>query len=129
MDNINEITKEIIDAAIKIHKQIGPGLLESVYEMVLVRELQLRKLKIETQKYISFEYEGMVFKNAFKIDVLVEETVLIEIKSLEKILPVHSKQLLTYLKLMNNPVGILLNFGMALMKDGIHRIVNQYNPS
>lgn len=124
MIKMNQITKEIVDSAIKVHKKIGPGLLESVYETILMQELRDRKLKVVNQKYISFEYEGHIFKNAFKIDMLVEESVIVEIKSLEKTLPVHSKQVLTYLRLMNLPIGLLLNFGTALMKDGIIRVVN-----
>lgn len=128
MNQLDQITGEIIDSAFKIHKKIGPGLLESVYEMILFQELTNRKLQVTNQKYISFEYEGIVFKNAFKVDLLVESSVVIEVKSVEKTLPVHSKQVLTYLKLMNLPVGLLLNFGTALMKDGISRIVNHYEP-
>ncbi|EIE00570.1 GxxExxY protein [Leptospira licerasiae] len=128
MNQLDQITGEIIDSAFKIHKTIGPGLLESVYEMILFQELTNRKLQVTNQKYISFEYEGIVFKNAFKVDLLVESSVVIEVKSVEKTLPVHSKQVLTYLKLMNLPVGLLLNFGTALMKDGISRIVNHYEP-
>ncbi|MEI1278882.1 GxxExxY protein [Leptospira venezuelensis] len=128
MNQLDQITSEIIDSALKIHKKIGPGLLESVYEMILFQELTKRKLQVVNQKYISFEYEGTIFKNAFKVDLLVEENVIIEIKSTEKTLPVHCKQVLTYLKLMNLPVGLLLNFGTALMKEGISRIVNHYDP-
>ncbi len=121
------ITKEIIDSAIKIHKILGPGLLESVYERILLHELNQRKLQAVNQKSISFEYEGILIQNGFKIDLLVEDCVIVEIKSVEKTMPVHSKQVHTYLKLMNLKVGLLLNFGANLMKEGIFRIVNQYD--
>ena len=126
---LDEITGAIIDSAIQVHRVLGPGLLESVYELVLARALTNQSFKIEREKSISFEYEGMFFANAFRIDLLVDERVIVEIKSVERLAPVHSKQLLTYLRLTNLQVGLLLNFGAATLKEGIHRIVNHLPPS
>ncbi len=127
--SLDDITGEIVDAAMKIHKALGPGLLESVYEAVLARELERRGLRVERQKAISFEYDGMHFDEGFRVDLLVEGLIVVELKSLEKLAPVHSKQLLTYLRLMNLSVGLLINFGNALLKEGLHRIVNALEPS
>jgi len=126
---LDEITGAIIDSAIQVHRVLGPGLLESVYELVLARALTSQSFKIEREKSISFEYEGMFFANAFRMDLLVDERVIVEIKSVERLAPVHSKQLLTYLRLTNLQVGLLLNFGAATLKEGIHRIVNHLPPS
>ena len=127
--NIDDITGAIVDAAVKIHKAIGPGLLESVYEAVLARELERRGFQVERQKVISFEYDGMVFDEGFRADLVVEGLVLVELKSVEKLAPVHSKQLLTYLRLMDLRAGLLINFGGAILKEGLHRIVNNLSSS
>ncbi len=124
--DINVITNMIIDEAINIHRKLGPGLLESVYEMVLSRKLEERGLKVERQKPVSFEFEGMRFEEGFRLDLLVEEKVVVELKSVEKIAKVHQKQLLTYLKLMDLQVGLLINFGGNTLKEGLQRIVNNY---
>jgi GxxExxY protein len=129
MKEIDEITGEIVDAAYKIHTGLGPGLLESVYEAVLAKELTRRGLDVARQRTISFEYDGMVFDEGLRIDLLVEGNVVVELKSVEKLAPVHAKQVLTYLRLMHLPVGLLINFGSATLKEGLHRIVNQYQPS
>jgi iron complex transport system substrate-binding protein len=129
MMGLDDITGAIVDAAMKIHQDLGPGLLESVYEAVLARALERRGLRIERQKIIRFEYDGMVFEEGFRTDLLVEGCVIVELKSVEKLAPVHSKQLLTYLRLMNLPVGLLINFGAATLKEGLHRIVNNLSPS
>jgi iron complex transport system substrate-binding protein len=100
-------------------------LLESVYEVVLSRALEKRGFRVERQKAIRFEYEEMVFEEGFRADLLIENRVIVELKSVEKLAPVHSKQLLTYLRLMNLPVGLLINFGAFTLKEGLHRIVNQ----
>ncbi len=126
---LNDITGNIVDACIKLHISLGPGLLESIYEVVLVRDLERRGLKVERQKPVSFEYDGMHFTDALRVDVLVESTVVLELKSVERILPVHPKQVLTYLRLLNLPVGFLVNFGAPTMKEGLHRIVNRLSPS
>jgi len=125
MKELDDITGAVVDAAMKIHIELGPGLLESVYEAVLARALERRGLQVERQKVIRFEYDGMVFDEGFRTDLLVEGRVIVELKSVEKLAPVHSKQLLTYLRLMNLPVGLLINFGSATLKEGLHRIVNK----
>ena len=125
MKELDDITGAVVDAAVKIHKELGPGLLESVYEAVLARALERRGLQVERQKVIRFEYDGMVFDEGFRTDLLVEGRVIVELKSVEKLAPVHSKQLLNYLRLMNLPVGLLINFGSATLKEGLHRIVNK----
>lgn len=126
---LDEITGAIIDCSIKIHIELGPGLLESVYEAVLARALERRGLRVERQQVIRFEYDGMVFEEGFRIDLLVEGRVIVELKSVEKLAPVHSKQLLTYLRLTNLQVGLLINFGEATLKEGLHRIVNKLSAS
>jgi len=125
---IDELTGIIVDAAYKIHTGLGPGLLESVYEAVLARELERRGLRVKRQALVSFDYDGMHFDEGLRIDLLVEDVVIVELKSVEKLAPVHSKQLLTYLRLMNLSVGLLINFGGATLKEGLHRIVNNYVP-
>jgi GxxExxY protein len=124
MKDLDEITGAIIVAAIQIHKELGPGLLESVYEVVLARSLERSGYKVERQKPIRFEYDGMIFEEGFRVDLFVEDRVVVELKSVEKLAPVHSKQLLTYLRLMRLPVGLLINFGGETLKEGLHRVVN-----
>jgi len=125
MKELDDITGAVVDSAMKIHMELGPGLLESVYEAVLARALERRGLQVERRKVIRFEYDGMVLDEGFRTDLLVEGRVIVELKSVEKLAPVHSKQLLTYLRLMNLPVGLLINFGSATLKEGLHRIVNK----
>jgi iron complex transport system substrate-binding protein len=127
--SLDDITGVIVDAAVNLHKALGPGLLESVYELVLTRDLQRRGLQVERQKPISFDYDGLSFSEAFRIDLLVENQVIVEIKSTERTAPVHAKQILTYLRLMKLPVGLLINFGAATLKDGLERVVNGLVPS
>jgi len=129
MKEIDEVTGIVVDSALKVHQALGPGLLESVYEIVLAHELVKRVLKVEQQKVVRFEYDGLVFEEGLRLDLLVDERVVVELKSVELLLPVHSKQLLTYLRLLHQPVGLLINFGAATLKEGLHRIVNQYVPS
>ena len=124
MKELDDITGEIVDAAVKIHKGLGPGLLESVYESVLAKSLEKRGLKIERQKPVSFVFDEVRFDEGFRVDLLVDERVVVELKSVEKIAPVHSKQLLTYIRLMKLPIGLLVNFGASTLKEGLHRIVN-----
>jgi len=121
---INALTGEIVDAAYHIHRALGPGLLESVYELVLTRALERRGLCAARQIPISFEYDGMVFADACRADLLVNNSVVVEIKSVERLAPVHPKQLLTYLRLLNLPIGLLINFGAPTLKEGIQRIAN-----
>jgi len=126
---LDEITGVIVDSAVKLHQGLGPGLLESVYELVLAKDLSRRGLRVERQKSVNFEYDGLTFEDTLRLDLLVEESVVVELKSVETLALVHKKQVLTYLRLMNLPVGLLLNFGAATMKEGLHRIVNNLDPS
>ncbi|HLP89504.1 MAG TPA: GxxExxY protein [Nostocaceae cyanobacterium] len=121
----DEISKEIVDAAYKIHTTLGPGLFESVYETVLAYELEKRGLSIVRQQAIPVVYEGIHFEEGFRADLIVENKVIVEIKSLEATHPVHKKQLLTYLRLTNKRLGLLINFGDALIKNGITRLANK----
>lgn len=123
---INDITGIIIEECIKIHRELGPGLFESVYEEVLSYRLSKRNLKVERQVQIPVVYEEVKLDIGFKADLIVEDEVIIEIKSIEKLAPVHHKQLLTYLRLTTLKVGLLINFNEELLKDGIKRIVNNY---
>jgi len=129
MHELDDITGFIVDSAVRIHRELGPGLLESVYELVMERALVARGLCVERQKAICFSYDGLVFENAFRVDLLVDERVVVEIKSVERLASVHGKQLLTYLRLMNLPVGLLINFGGITLKEGLRRIVNRLSPS
>src|SRR5574341_2108316 len=120
----NEISKIILDAAVSMHRELGPGLLESVYEVVLAYELQQRGLDVNRQVPISVRYKQMTFDAAFRADLIVAEKVIVELKSVEQVSEAHKKQLQTYLRLTGCKVGLLLNFGEALMKRGITRVVN-----
>ena len=120
----NEIGAIIVDTAVALHKKLGSGLLESVYEAVLSKTLSNKGLHVQRQVSIAIEYEGEYFEEGFRADLFVEGKVIIELKSVEKVIPAHKKQLLTYLKLTNTKLGFILNFGAATMKEGITRIVN-----
>jgi iron complex transport system substrate-binding protein len=124
--DVDSITGLIIQSSIKLHKNLGPGLLESVYESILFRDLQRNGLFVERQKPITFDYDGLHFEDGFRVDLLVEKIVVVELKSVENNNPVYSKQLLTYLKLLNLPVGLLINFGSSTLKEGLQRVVNNY---
>lgn len=125
---LDVVTGVIVDAAVKLHSGLGPGLLESIYETVLARDLGRRGLSVERQASPPFEYDGLEFHDGFRVDLLIDRRVVVELKSVERVLPVHAKQVLTYLRLMNLPVGLLLNFGAATMKEGLQRIVNNHAP-
>jgi len=120
----NEIADRIMDAAFQIHRKLGPGLLESVYEVILARKLTDMGLVVERQVPVSIRFQDIVFDEGFRADLIVEQKIIIELKSVERLLPVHSKQLLTYLRLTGCRLGLLINFGENLMKDGFKRIVN-----
>ena len=121
----NDIAAIVVDAALKIHKTLGPGLLESVYQATLSFELQKRGLRVVQQLALPVHYEGVKLELGFRVDLLVGDKVVIEIKSVEAIVAVHRKQLHTYLRLMNKRLGLLINFNVELMKNGIHRVVNK----
>jgi GxxExxY protein len=120
----NEIAQQIVDAAFKIHQTLGPGLLESAYQAILIYELQKRGLKLEAEKQVPVIYESIQLDIGFRADLIVEDKVIVELKSIEQIAPVHKKQLLTYLRLSDKRLGLLINFGAPLIKDGITRIAN-----
>ena len=125
-DELDEITGEILDACIKVHKELGPGLLESVYELCLCQELSDRDIEFQNQVVLPVFYKGMDLNKNFVIDILVEDEILIEIKAVEVILPVHKAQIISYLKLADKYVGILVNFNVPLVKDGFRRYLNGY---
>jgi GxxExxY protein len=120
----NEIGEIVVDCAVKLHMRLGPGLLESVYETVLCYELQKRGLSVQRQVPIPITYDNMLFTEGFRADLIVDGKVILELKSVEQVTKAHKKQLLTYLRLSGRKVGYLLNFGEALMKDGISRIIS-----
>lgn len=124
MNDLSDISGRIVDAAIHVHSRLGPGLLESVYESTLAYELHKRGLSVERQVPVPVVYDELRFEEGFRADLIVEKAVVVELKSVETLAPVHSKQLLTYLKLLNCRLGLLLNFGAPLLKDGIKRIAN-----
>ena len=126
MKDTNEITQDILNAAFKLHTLYGPGLYESAYELLLQIELKRNGHKVERQKSVSIEHEGIVVDNAFKLDLLVDDSVVVELKSCEQQVPVFAKQLKTYLVLCGKEVGLLINFGQISLKNGIERIVNRY---
>ena len=119
-----EIGTVIVDCAVHLHQALGPGLLESVYERTLARALEKRGLRVDLQVSVPIEYEGELFEQGFRADLIVEGKVLVELKSVEKVSEAHKKQLLTYLRLTGIKLGYLLNFGEALMRDGITRTIN-----
>lgn len=123
---INEITSIIIEESIEIHRELGPGLLESVYEIVLTKRLRDRGLKAERQVMVPLVYQGHRFEEAFRMDMLVEDRVVVELKSLELMPAVHFKKVTTYLRLTGHEVALLINFGEPRLIDGLHRIVNRY---
>ena len=123
-EEINRLTKQIIGAALRIHSALGPGLFESVYEIVLARDLARRGLSVERQKAVTFEFDGMHFAEGFKADLVVARAVIVEVKSVSEVAPVHCRQLLTYLRLLDYRVGLIVNFNTVHLKDGIKRVAN-----
>lgn len=120
----NEIATVVVDCAFRVHKALGPGLLESVYEVALAHELVKRGLDVRRQEPIRVVYDGISFEEGFRADLVVGNTVILELKSVEQLAPVHKKQLLTYLRLSGRRLGLLINFGSVLIRDGIHRVVH-----
>lgn len=125
-EDIEALAREAVDCGYRIHRDLGPGLLETAYEALLLQSLTRRGLHVDRQLSLPLEYDGVVVDNAFKIDLLVERKLVIELKSLDRLAPVHGKQVLTYLRLMRLPLGLLMNFGQATFKDGLKRIANDY---
>lgn len=120
----NEVATQIVDAAYTIHTQFGPGLLESAYQAMLVYELRKRGLRVEPEQAVPLVYGDVTLDVGYKADLIVENLVIVELKAVEQTVPVHKRQLLTYLKLADKRLGLLINFGAALIKDGIHRVAN-----
>ena len=120
----NEISKVIVDSALTVHRELGPALLESVYEVALAHELKQRGLDVQRQIPVTIKYRGIVFDEAFRADIVVDKKVIVELKSVEQISEAHKKQVQTYLRLTGCKLGFLLNFGEALMKRGVTRVVN-----
>ncbi|MDQ8188755.1 GxxExxY protein [Roseibacillus persicicus] len=119
-----ELSRIVVDCGFRLHKELGPGLLESVYEVVLAKMLMEEGLAVQRQTPVPIEVFGLKFNEGFRADILVENLLLVELKSVEKLAPVHSKQLLTYLRLLDLPLGLLINYGAATFKEGCKRIVN-----
>jgi iron complex transport system substrate-binding protein len=126
MHDFEQLSREVIGVAINIHTRLGPGLFESVYHTVLGRDLIRRGFEVESKKLITFEYGGLLFENAFQADLIVNRMLIVEVKSVAALAPVHEKQLLTYLRLTKLQVGLLINFNVAHLKEGIKRIVNSF---
>lgn len=128
MDRIDELSGIVIEEAIGIHRELGPGLFETVYETILAGRLEARGLNIARQVVVPVTFDGQRFDAAFKVDLLVEDCLVLEIKSVETLTKAHGRQLLNYLRLLKQPVGLLLNFSCATMKEGIRRMVNDHRP-
>ena len=128
-ENLNRITESIISAAIEVHRALGPGLLESAYEACLIFELAQRGLKVEQQKPLPVVYREVKLDCGYRLDLLVEEAVIVEVKAVERLMPIHQAQLLSYLKLSGCKVGLLINFNIKVLKDGIRRVVNDFPDS
>jgi GxxExxY protein len=125
-DDLDQLAHIVVDAGFHIHNDLGPGLLETAYELILFEKLVSRGLRVDRQVPINIEYSGIKVENAFKLDLLVENRLVVELKATESFVPVHAKQVLTYLKLMNLPLGLLINFGAAMYKDGVRRLANNH---
>ncbi len=129
MREIDEISGDVLDLSLRIHRDLGPGLLESVYETVLAGKLTMMGYTVSRQRPVNIEFEGMHFEAAFRIDLLIDERLIVEVKSVENLNNAHTKQLLTYLRLTGQAVGLLINFGGATLKEGVRRVVNDHKPS
>jgi iron complex transport system substrate-binding protein len=124
--DLEELARHCVDRGFRLHRELGPGLLESVYETLMFESLRRDGLRVLRQQPVSVSYDGILIENGFRFDLLVEDKLLIEIKSTEQHAAVHAKQLLTYLRLMSLPLGLLMNFGLATFKEGTRRLVNDY---
>jgi GxxExxY protein len=121
-----QLSREILDSAIMVHKEMGPGLLESVYEYCLIKELNTREISVDYQLSIPLSYKGYVLDKIFRVDLMVEKEIIIEIKAVDALLPVHEAQIISYLKLADKKLGFLINFNVVLLKDGFKRFVNHF---
>ncbi|HEV2867634.1 MAG TPA: GxxExxY protein [Allosphingosinicella sp.] len=128
MRDIDELAREAVDCGFRIHSELGPGLLESVYEALMAASLARRGLAVERQKPIAIEFDGMRLGEGFRADLLLEGRLIIEIKSVDRLAPVHARQLLTYLRLAKQPLGLLMNFGGETFREGVKRVANNHTP-
>lgn len=128
MRSVDELASTAVDCGFHIHKELGPGLLESVYEIVLAQALSEQRLRVVRQSPIAINFRGLAIADAFRADLMIEDRLIIEIKSTEKTHPVHAKQLLTYLRLAQQPLGLLMNFGCATFREGVKRVANGHQP-
>ena len=128
MRDVNEVSGIVVDAAYRLHSRLGPGLLESVYSKLLAKSVEERGLHVVREKSITFEFDGVRLEDGLRLDLLVDGQVVVEVKSIEALAPVHSKQLLTYLRLLGLSVGLLINFGAPRLNDGLQRIINTHVP-
>lgn len=126
MTHTEIIAKHVVDAAFQVHFYLGPGLLESTYQACFVEELQRRRFDVATELTVPLEYKGKILSESLRLDVIVENEIIVELKSMERLLPVHKAQLITYLRLSNLHLGFLINFNVAKIKDGIKRVVHNY---
>jgi iron complex transport system substrate-binding protein len=126
IEELEALASAAVDCGFRIHKEIGPGLLENAYEALMAEALRQRGLEVTRQVAVPLQYNGVVVDNAFKFDLLVEGKLVVELKSIDRLAPVHGKQVLTYLRLMHLPLGLLMNFGQATFKDGLRRVANDY---
>jgi len=125
-ERYKELSQQILDAAIRVHKEMGPGLLESVYEACLIKEFNLRGINASAQVHLPLFYRGIELKKDFRLDILVEDEIIIELKAVEELLPIHEAQLISYLKLADKRLGFLINFNVRLLKNGFKRFVNDF---
>lgn len=125
-DELNSVSKIILDSSIAVHKEMGPGLLEAVYQQCLVKELTIQGVKVNTMVPVPLQYKGHILNKDYVIDILVEDEIILELKAIEAILPVHEAQIISYLKLANKRLGFLINFNVPLLKNGFKRFVNNF---
>lgn len=125
-DQLNTLSKIILQASISVHKEMGPGLLEAVYQQCLVKELTLQKVSVTTMVPVPLQYKGYILNKDYVIDILVEDEIILELKAVEAILPVHEAQIISYLKLANKRLGFLINFNVPILKSGFRRFVNNF---
>ena len=125
-EQLNDLAYRIIGAGIEVHRGIGPGLLESTYQTCMIYELRLRRMKVESEQSIPVRYKTLILDGRYRIDLIVDDTIIVELKSLETVLPVHHAQVLSYLRHTKKPLGLLMNFNVAVLADGVERIKNGY---
>jgi GxxExxY protein len=127
--DIDLVSGDVLNVALRLHRELGPGLLETVYESVLAGRLEVMGYPVARQMPVDIEFDGVRYGSAFRIDLLVDHRLVVEIKSIDRLAPVHAKQLLTYLRLLKQPVGLLINFGGETLREGVRRLVNNHTPS